>query len=186
MTKKSTRTKLTEQQKAFVVQRLACWDSPKEVSEALMEEHGVKLAPQNIEAYDPNKRAGRNLAKKWRELFESSRKVFLNDIHTHVPEANKAVRIRQLAHAARAFKGRGNYLGMADMLERIAKELGNVHSNARVIKGDKDHPLAVEYSDITPDQVDRLLADRLSKLGVTVAELGLTELSQPETEDTRH
>lgn len=172
MSDKKKRTRLTEEQKAFVVQRLACFDSPAEASEALMTEHGVKLAPQNCEAYDPNKRAGVKLAKKWRDLFEATRKRFLDDIETHVPEANKAVRVRQLAHAARAFKGRGNYVGMADMLERIAKEIGNVHTNRRELTGKDGGP--IETVARTPEEVDEALRQKMAKLGITTLD-GLTE-----------
>lgn len=160
--KKSIR--LTESQKAFVVQRIACFDSPREAAEALKEELGIEITPQSAEAYDPNKRAGQHLAKKWRDLFEATRKAFLDDIENHVPEANRAVRVRQLAHAARAFKGRQNYVGMADMLERIAKELGNVHSNTREITGKGGGPIA--FSDMTDDQLNAQLGKILGALGL--------------------
>src|SRR5690606_10244480 len=111
--------KLTDEHKAFLVQRLACWDSPSEAVAALNEEYGVSITPQAAERYDPNKRMGANLAAKWRKLFEDTRANFIEHLERHVPEANKAVRVRLLAHAARAFKGRGNYVGMADMLERV-------------------------------------------------------------------
>lgn len=154
MATKSSR-KLTEQQKAFVVQSLACFDTPKEVSEALREEMGVQITPQSAEAYDYTKKAGRGVAQKWRDLFDQTRKRFLDDIEGHVPEANRAVRVRQLAHAARAFKGRNNYIGMADMLERIAKELGNVHTNKREVTGKGGGP--IEYSDMTDEQLNARL-----------------------------
>lgn len=121
-----------------------------------MDEYGVQLAPQNIEAYDPNKRAGKSLAKKWTELFEATRKKFLEHIEVHVPEANKAVRVSRLAHAARAFQGRGNYVGMADMFERIAKEMGNVHTNKREFTGKGGGP--IEFKDMSDSELDRELA----------------------------
>jgi hypothetical protein len=36
--------RLTDAQKSYVVQELACFGTPKEVSEALMLEHGARLA----------------------------------------------------------------------------------------------------------------------------------------------
>lgn len=159
------KSKLTEEQKAFVVQRLACWDTPAEASEALREEHGVELSPQGCEAYDPTKRAGRRVARKWRELFNATREAFKKNLGDHVPEANKAVRVRHLAHAARAFKQRNNYLGMADMFERIAKELGNVHTNRREISGRDGKPVEVEYRDMTDEQLDARLLQLLKTVG---------------------
>ncbi len=154
MTKRQKK-RLTDVEKAFVVQELACFGSPKEVSEALMDEYGVQLAPQNIECYDPNKRAGQNLAQKWRELFEHTRNAFLDHVEKAVPHAHKAVRVRKLARAADASENRGNYVAMADMLERIAKEMGNVHTNRREFTG-KDGG-AIKYqnvSEMTDEQID--------------------------------
>ncbi len=147
--------RLTDVEKAFVVQGLACFGSPKEVSEALMEEYGVQLAPQNIEAYDPGKRAGQHLSKKWRVLFEHTRQAFLDQVEKRVPEVHKAVRIRHLAHAARAYKGQRNYMAMADMLERIAKEVGNVHTNRREFTGKDRGPIKYQDAEtMTDEQID--------------------------------
>lgn len=163
--------KLKDQHKAFVIQRLACFDSPKEAAEALKEEFGVQITPQGAEAYDPHKRAGSRLAQQWRDLFERTRKGFLDHVENFVPEANKAVRLRHLSHAFRALKARGNHVAAADMLERIAKELGNVHSNRREITGRDGKP--IEIADRSPEQVERELARRLTDLGIPLTAVGL-------------
>ena len=128
-----------------------------------MEEYGVQLAPQNIEAYDPGKRAGQHLSKKWRVLFEHTRQAFLDHVEKRVPEAYKAVRIRYLAHAARAYKGQRNFMAMADMLERIAKEVGNVHTNRREFTGKDRGPIHYQdVGDMTDDQIDKELRQLLN------------------------
>lgn len=157
--------KLNDEQKAFLVQRLACYDTLAEAVIALKERYGVEITPQGAEVYDPNKRAGRTLGPKWRDLFEATRKRFLDDVTAHVPEAHKAVRIRKLARTARALEARGNYLGMADMLERIAKELGNVHSNRRELTGRDGEPLQLEVCSLTDAQLDERIARLLTTLG---------------------
>lgn len=154
--------KLKDEHRAFIIQRLACWDSPREAAEALKDEFGIEISPQGCETYDPTKRAGRNLAAKWRELFDKTRQDFQNNLENYVPEANKTVRIRQLANSARALKSRGNHVGMADMLERIAKELGNVHTNKRELTGKEGGP--IQFSDMTDEQLDA----RLTKLFTTI------------------
>lgn len=158
---KQRRRRLNDREKAFVVQQLACYGSPKEVSDALMEEFGVYLAPQNVEAYDPGKRAGQHLGQKWRQLFEHTRHAFLEHVENRVPEAHKAVRIRHLAYAARAYKGQRNYIAMADMLERIAKEVGNVHTNRREFTGNNRGP--IKYQDVEI-MTDAELSQRLQQL----------------------
>ncbi len=50
--------KLKDEHKAFLVQRLAVFDSPKQAAEALKAEYRVEISPQGAEAYDPEKRAG--------------------------------------------------------------------------------------------------------------------------------
>lgn len=136
--------------KLFLVQALAQFETPKEAAAALKVEHGAAISPQGVEAYDPTKRAGERLSQRWRELFYETRRRFLEQLKD-VPEANKAVRVRQLAHAARAFKARENYLAMADMLERIAKEVGDVYSNRREMTGNGGGLLRLDYSDLTDE-----------------------------------
>lgn len=161
--KRKGRGKLSEVQKVFLVQRLALYESPKEAAEALKEEHGISITPQAAERYDPHKHAGRRLGKKWCELFEHTRKALLKDVEKHVPLANKPVRLRKLSKAAYAFEGSGNYVAMADMLERIAKEMGNVHTNRRELTGKEGGPIAFRDVDMmTEKEVD----NELRELGV--------------------
>lgn len=151
---KSKKTRLTEDQKAFVVRELACFSSPKQVSAALMEEYGVLLAPQNVECYSPGKRAAQHLGAKWRELFDQCRKAFLAHMEDSVPEAHKAVRVKKLARAARAYETSRNYIAMADMLERIARECGNSFTNRHELTGKDGRSLQFEdVNAMSPDQV---------------------------------
>ncbi len=83
--------KLKDAHKAFMVQRLAVFDSPKQAAEALMAEYRVEISPQGAEAYNPQKRAGRRLSERWRELFKTIRERFLDQLY-EVPESHKAVR----------------------------------------------------------------------------------------------
>ena len=79
-------------------------------------------------------------------------------MENQIPESNKAVRVQELAIAARHFKARGNYIAMANMLERIAKEMGNVYSNRREFTGKDRGP--IKYQDIetmTDEQIDQEL-----------------------------
>lgn len=156
--KKKLTNKLTEPQKAFIVQGLACYETPSEVAKAVKAEFELEISPQRAESYDPTKRAGARLSKHWRELFNRTRKAFLEHVEKRVPEANKAVRVNQLAQAARAYREKGNYIAMADMLEKIARELGNVHTNRRELTGRDGKPIAVDYTDMSDEQINARLA----------------------------
>lgn len=169
---KRTKPRVTEQQKAFLVQRLACYDSPREAAEALKAEHGIEMSPQSVEHYDPHKRAGASLADKWRELFEATRKAFLNDLEDHVPIANRAVRLREMQKAFNAHKGRGNWGGAMQVLEQAAKEVGDVHTNKRELTGKGGGP--IEFSELSDEQLNSRLDQMLGRLGV-VSEAGASE-----------
>ena len=86
---------LTDDVKAFIVQALACFDTPHQVSDAVKEQFGLTVSRQQCEAYDPSKKIGAALSKKWRELFEETRKQFLAETGS-IPIANQAYRLRVL------------------------------------------------------------------------------------------
>lgn len=155
--------KLKEEHKAFIVQRLAAFESPKQTVKALKEEFGVQLSPQGAEAYDPTKFAGRRLNGRWRALFEHTRERFLTDLDS-IPEANRPVRVQYLAQAARSYRERGAYMQMARLLEQIAKEIGNVYTNRRQLMGREGRPTQVE--EMSLEQVDRELAMLLAEADI--------------------
>ena len=157
------RKKLNDTHRAFLVEKLACFMSPKEAAEALSLEHGVTVAPQSAERYDPYKKAGSRIAPKWKFLFDHTRKAFLDHIENHVPHAHKAVRVKKLAEAADAYQEAGNYMAMANMLERIAKEMGNVHTNRREITGKDRGP--VQFSEVDNMTMEQVKAE-LQRYGI--------------------
>ena len=72
-----TAKRLSSEQKAFIVQALACFDTPSTVARAFKAAFGAAVSPQAVEAYDPTKRAGERLGEHWRELFDATREGFL-------------------------------------------------------------------------------------------------------------
>ena len=161
-----TTKKLKDHHRSFLVREFACFASPKEAANALKQEFGTEISPQGAQHYDVTSGAGARAAKKWRELFDFSRQAFLDDVEKRVPEAYKAVRIQELAKASRAFKKKENYLAMARMLELIAKECGNVHTNRREFTGKDRGP--IKYQDVetmTDEQIDQELKQLLAQSG---------------------
>ena len=163
--------KLQDHHRAFLVREFACYAGPKEAAAALREEYGIEIAPQSAQHYDATAGAGSDAAKKWHDLFAVARKAFLDDVEKRVPEAYKAVRIHELAKASRAFKKKKNFIAMADMFERIAKEVGNVHTNRREFTGKDRGPIQFEdVSTMTPDQIDAELRELTGKSPANVHE----------------
>lgn len=144
--------KLTDEARTFVVQSLACFDAPSIVAAALRKEFDQQITPQSVEGYDPTKRAGRNLAAKWKALFDATRTAFLADT-AQIGVANKAVRLRAIGRIAAAAEARGNVAVALQALEQAAKEVGEAFTNRREISGPKGAPIEVHT-----------LRDGLSKL----------------------
>ena len=137
------RTDLRDEHRRFIVEALACFDTPSQVVEAVKEEFGLKVSRQMVEAYDPTKNAGRNLSKKWRDHFEATREAFKANQES-IPIANKGYRLRALNRMAQKAEGMRNYALAAQLHEQAAKECGDAYTNRRELtgKGGKDLPAA--------------------------------------------
>ncbi|WP_434795835.1 DUF2280 domain-containing protein [Citrobacter europaeus] len=119
--------------KAFIIQSLACYDTPSQVVEAVQKEFGINITRQQAESHDPTKASGKTLAKKWVELFNATRERFQNEI-SDIPIANKAYRLRVLQRMSTTADNMKN-LGMtAQLLEQAAKEVGDVYTNKQKVE----------------------------------------------------
>lgn len=169
------RAKLTDEHRAFIVQRLACFETPGDVAEAVRDRFGIQIAPQSVESYDHTKYSGkkRNLAKRWITLFDKARKAYRKDIES-LPLANKAVRVRQLSRAAQAAWQRGNLVLYCSIIEQIAKEMGGSFTNQRQITGRDGNP--VEFRDLS-HLSDEELAARVNRI------LGLANEGSDESDE---
>jgi len=86
---------LKEPVKIFIVQSLACFETPQQVADAVQQRFGIEIDRRQCEGYDPTKFSGRNLSKKLTELFERTHKDFRENIED-IAIANKAFRLREL------------------------------------------------------------------------------------------
>jgi hypothetical protein len=130
---------LSNEVKAFIVQALACFDTPSQVSAAVREEFGIEVTRQKCEAHDPTKRAGRDLAKRWVTLFEDTRKRFREET-ADIPIANRAYRLRALGRMVEKVEGMRNYGLAMQLLEQAAKEAGDMYVNRHRRDEPEDEP----------------------------------------------
>ncbi|MCV4287879.1 DUF2280 domain-containing protein [Pseudomonas capsici] len=142
--------------KAFIVQALACFDTPTQVSQAVKQEFDLDVTRQQVEQHDPTKRAGVNLAARWRTLFDDTRKRFREET-ADIPIANRAYRLRALGRMAEKAENMRNLALTAQLLEQAAKECGDVFVNRRLepekplgSQADQQHAVA-EYT-LEPDE----------------------------------
>ncbi|ELD3313621.1 DUF2280 domain-containing protein [Enterobacter hormaechei] len=114
--------------KAFIVQSLACFDTPSHVVELVKKEFGLSITRQQVESHDPTKANGRGLAQKWVDMFNATRERFQNEI-SDIPIANKAYRLRVLDRMATRAEGMKNLALTAEIIEQAAKECGDAYTN---------------------------------------------------------
>ncbi|MCK9691868.1 DUF2280 domain-containing protein [Pseudomonas syringae] len=140
---------LTPEIKTFIVQALACFDSPSQVAEAVRANFGVTVSRQQVEAHDPTKRCSKGLAKRWVMLFEDTRAGF-RETMIEVPVANRAYRLRALGRMVEEAEERGHLAQAAKLLEQAAKECGDMYTVRRAAgagsSGELATRIAVEFS----------------------------------------
>ncbi|ASQ03649.1 DUF2280 domain-containing protein [Sinorhizobium meliloti] len=140
--------KYSDEVKTYVVQALACFDSPAVVAKAVKAEFDVVISSQAVEAYDPTKRAGRKLSQRFRLLFEETRKTFLEDTAT-IAISHRAVRLRALQRMAEKAETQGNMVLAASLMKQAAEEVGNAYTNRRELTGKDGKDLPVPVSPVT-------------------------------------
>ncbi len=146
---------LRSEVKAFIVQALACFDTPSQVVEAVKKEFGVDVSRQVCEGHDPTKYAGRGLAKRWADMFHACRERFTAET-ADIPIANRAYRLRALGRMAEKVEGMRNYGLALQILEQVAKEVGDVYVNRKV---EPDKSLDDEIKRLNIQKLQRELAD---------------------------
>lgn len=147
---------LSSEVKAFIVQALACFDTPSQVAEAVKREFSVEVSRQQVESHDPTKRCSKTLAKRWVEMFHDARKRFREET-AEIPIANRAYRLRGLGRMAEKAESMRNLALTAQLYEQAAKEVGDVYVNRRIepekplgSHADQQHAIA-EYT-LEPDE----------------------------------
>ncbi|MRT62891.1 DUF2280 domain-containing protein [Pseudomonas sp. CAH-1] len=147
---------LRDEVKAFIVQGLACFDTPTQVADAVKQEFDVVVTRQQVATYDPTKYVGRGLSAKWRTLFEDTRKRFREET-AEIPIANRAFRLRGLGRMAEKAESMRNLALTAQLYEQAAKECGDMYVNRKIepdkplgSQADQQHAVA-EYK-LEPDE----------------------------------
>ncbi|CAN7415987.1 DUF2280 domain-containing protein [Pseudomonas sp. LjRoot277] len=126
---------LKNEVKSFIVQALACFDTPSQVVESVKNEFGVVLSRQQVETHDPTKMSGKGLALKWQTLFHDTRKRFREET-AEIPIANRAFRLRALGRFVEKAETMKNIALAMQVLEQAAKEVGDIYVN----RNRKDEP----------------------------------------------
>lgn len=126
--------RLNDDIRRLIITELAMYATPSEAAAAVDEKFGVKIERMQAYDYDPTGAHGHKVAKKWKALFEATRKEFLKDASS-IPIANKNYRLRKLNGMAVKAEGMNNMVLATSILEQAAKEVGGSFTNRREFTG---------------------------------------------------
>ncbi|WP_270490685.1 DUF2280 domain-containing protein [Enterobacter ludwigii] len=136
--------------KAFIVQALACFDTPSQVVESVQKEFGISITRQQVESHDPTKASGKGLAQKWVDLFHDTRKRFQTEL-SDIPIANKAYRLRVLDRMMNSAEKMRNIALATEIIEQAAKECGDAYTNKHKFEHSGPNGGAMEVMSYTPE-----------------------------------
>lgn len=142
---------LKEPVKIFIVQALACRDTPQEVAEQVLQEFGVKVDRKQCQSYDPTKAAGKNLSKKFIELFNKTRADFDAGL-IDIPIAQKYYRLKQ--YQKHLEKNARNTVMSLNIMKQAAQDLGGQFTNRQEITGKDGEALQTTVVHATQAQVE--------------------------------
>ena len=170
---------LKNEVKSFIVQALACFDTPSQVVESVKNEFGEVLTRQQVESHDPTKACSKGLAVKWQNLFHDTRKRFREQT-AEIPIANRAYRLRAMNRFVEKAETMKN-IGLAmQILEQAAKEVGDAYVNRRV---EPDKSLDDEIKRLNIQKLQRELEDPNKGLPEPKQVIiGVEDASDPEAE----
>mgnify|MGYP002712209097 CR=1 FL=1 len=139
---------LKEPVKIFIVQALACRDTPQEVAEQVLQEFGVRIDRKQCQSYDPTKAAGKNLSKKFIELFHKTRADFDAGL-IDIPIAQKYYRLKQ--YQKHLEKNARNTVMSLSIMKQAAQDLGGQFTNRQEITGKDGKPIETINQNVPTD-----------------------------------
>ncbi|UXI52673.1 DUF2280 domain-containing protein [Acinetobacter variabilis] len=145
---------LKEPVKIFIVQALACRDTPQEVAELVKQEFKLSVDRVQVAAYDPTKAAGKNLSKKFVDLFYETREKFDAGL-IDIPIAQKYYRLKQ--YQKHLEKNARNTVMSLNIMKQAAQDLGGQFTNRQEITGKDGEALQTTVVHATQEQVEAAL-----------------------------
>jgi hypothetical protein len=134
--------RLSEEVQRFIVQSLACFETPTEVVNAVKERFGIEMDRQSVAHY-----SGVEAAKQWKAIFAETRKAYLEQ-EADCAIAQRPFRLRELEKLYQRAKRRGNDKQAADFLKQAAEEVGGSFTNTRAFTGPGGAPLNAQPLEI--------------------------------------
>lgn len=134
--------KLSYQQQVFIVQSLACFQTPSEVAEAFAEEFGESIPRQQVAFYDPTRgEESKGLPERLQVVFWAARAGFVEQMG-RVRMSNRCFQLQTLDDLFRKAKRAGDYKTAALCLEIAAKICGGWYGMSGLDRSEPERQLA--------------------------------------------
>jgi hypothetical protein len=133
---------LTDEQKAYLVTRFACFASPSEVIEELKIKWKLVLTAQQVVYYNATVQSGQKLATKWKTLFDAKRSEYIAS-EIEIPCTHRRWRLERIQKMLDDPNNQRNKGLIQSLLKQAAEESGGAYTNKRELSGPGGGPIAV-------------------------------------------
>jgi hypothetical protein len=166
-----TKTSLDGEVKNFIVILLAKDQTPQQVVEAVKDVYSLEVTRQLVRTYNPDQCA--QVAPKWVELFNDTRKKFRDDINS-VAISHKSVRLQSCDRVRVTAERQGNHAMVLAACKQAAEEVGELYTNRHKMEltGKDGGAIEVKTDDLRKRIVGRIagvasrIAPHTNNLGV--------------------
>jgi hypothetical protein len=135
--------RLTPEQQAYVVRRLATYGGPAAIMHDLKKLFGIEVKVKTVEHYHPERSTHEKLAERWKELFWETRKAYLAAC-AEIGTMEQMVRVRLREDMVLMARDGGHYRIANELLDSIAREAGKMFAKrATHLRGAADDPLRI-------------------------------------------
>ena len=163
--------KLKKAEQLFIVRSLAQFMTPTEVVNAIKERFNIDVSPQQVEAYDPTKVAGRDLRQEYKDVFETTRDEYLKQPIHNISGANDIVQLKILSDLL--FAKKNNVTMTIKIVDQMQKIMKGFYEKRVEITGAGGGAIKTENTQIpsppilTPEELAAMSPLELSRLVLT-------------------
>lgn len=160
--------KLKKVEQLYIVRSLAQFMTPTEVVKDIKEKFNIDVSPQQVEAYDPTKAAGRDLRQEFKDEFTNAREEYLKQPIHNISGANDIVQLKILSDLLWAKKN--NVPMTIKIVDQMQKIMKGFYEKKLEITGANGGPIQTENNlkqpTLTPDELANLTPQELSRLAI--------------------
>ncbi|MGY3822806.1 DUF2280 domain-containing protein [Acinetobacter haemolyticus] len=163
--------KLKKAEQLFIVRSIAQFMTPTEVVKAIKERFNIDVSPQQVEAYDPTKVAGRDLRQEYKDVFEATRDEYLKQPIHNISGANDIVQLKILSDLL--FAKKNNVTMTIKIVDQMQKIMKGFYEKRVEITGAGGGAIKTENTQIpsppilTPEELAAMSPLELSRLVLT-------------------